>query len=108
MWPGQKFRREISHRLEGSVGSGKRFHRLDIAVEHTITNRVGERHVPVVSRRVLRQLGLEIMQIVGHRLRDGIRSQPGANRIMAIALPSRLLYSFSALAFMASSKNVEY
>ena len=72
MRPGQKFGREIGHDLGRGIRCGNRFHRLDIAVQHAVANRIGEGHVPVVARCVLRQLGLQIVQVVDQRLTDGL------------------------------------
>ena len=66
-------------------GAGNRFHSFDIAVEHAVTNREGQRHIPVVARGVFRQFGLEIVQVVDQRLGDGIRRESGANVLLTIS-----------------------
>jgi hypothetical protein len=84
--PGQKLSREISHNLGGCVRAGDRFQRLDKAVQHAVANCVGEGHVPVIARRLLRQLGLHIMQVINQGFGDGSRSESGANVLTSIVI----------------------
>ena len=58
---------------------GNGFHGRYIAVHHAVANGVGERHVPVVARRVLWQFSLKAVQVVDQGCGDRIRSEAGAN-----------------------------
>ena len=72
--------------LAAAFASGNRVHRRDVAVQHAVADGVGERHVPVVARRMLRQLGLEVVQVVDQRFGDRFRAEPGANVFRATLL----------------------
>ena len=58
---------------------GNRLHGPDIAVQHAVANRVGERHVPVVARGMLRRFGLEAVQVVDQRLGDRVGAESRAD-----------------------------
>ena len=51
----------------------------DVALQHAVANGVGEGHVPVVARGVLRQFGLKAVQVFDQGCGDRIRSKSGAN-----------------------------
>ena len=51
----------------------------DVAVQHAIAHGIGQRHVPVVSRRMSGKLGLLTVQVVDQRFGNRVRTQPGAH-----------------------------
>ena len=79
MRSGQELRRKICNRLSVRIRSRNRFQGRYIALHHAVANGVGEGHVPVVARRVLRRLPLQAVQILDQRGGDCIRAEPGSN-----------------------------
>jgi hypothetical protein len=86
VWSGQEFRREIRNDFGIRVRLRNRIHGSYVAVHHSIAHGIGESHVPVVARRVLRQLALKAMQIVDQGWGDRIRFESGSNVVRAIRL----------------------
>jgi hypothetical protein len=83
----QEFGRQIRDDFGTSVRVGNRVHRRDVAIQQAVADRVGERHVPVVARRVSRKLGLVMVQVFDQRGGDGIRAESGAHsRRVSLAL----------------------
>ena len=82
MGAGQELGGQVGDDL-GGAGARDRVHRRDVVVEHAVADGVGERHVPVVASRVLRQLGLPIAQVV----EQGLGHLPGrGGRAGALAI----------------------
>ena len=81
----QEFSGEISDNFGGCARSRNAVHRGDIVIQHAIANGVGQGHVPVVARCMLRQLGLQIVQVVYQGFGNLIGSGSDANvRVAAL------------------------
>ena len=83
MRAGQELGREIRDDLGAYSRPAIASTVVDVAVEHAVADGIGERHVPVVARRVLRQLGLEVVQVVDQRFGNRLGAGTGANRVTA-------------------------
>ena len=79
MRAGQELGGQIGDDLVSAPDLGYRLQRLDIAVDHAIANRKRQGHVPVIPRRMLRQLALKTTQVIEQRLSDGAGGLPCAN-----------------------------
>ncbi len=78
----QEFGGQVCDHLDG-LGAGERLDGRDVAVEQAIADRVGERHVPVVACRVLRQLGLDVVEVVEQRFGQGLGLRADAHALTA-------------------------
>src|SRR5678815_1212304 len=56
-----------------------RFEGLDVPAQHAIANGVCERHVPIVARRKLRRLGLQVIQVVEQCFADRLGAHRSTN-----------------------------
>ena len=56
--------REVGDHLRRNAGAVDRLQCRNVAIHDAGTNRVGERHIPVVARRVLGMLALKVMEVL--------------------------------------------
>ena len=73
----QELSREICNTFIRNVHTGN-FGGAHTVVHHSVANRVRERHIPVVTRRVLHRNGLHTVQVINHRLGERFRFESGA------------------------------
>ena len=80
--PHQELRGEIADHLQ-VLARQHALDRLDPAVQQPVAHGTGQGQVPVVARGDLRHPGLDVMQIVGHSLRERGRAEPCADVLAA-------------------------